>query len=180
MHNQHHGADLLASPSIAASRRPCAERYVAGFISLALVMMMLLPLLQNLMSQPRDCFPFSYYPMFSKRRSDVQTMRFVVVQNRNGKQRAVHYRYIGRGGMNQVRKSIRNTIKQGDAQSLCETVAHNIERRRPSRYAFATHVSVVTAKYRLSDYLQGETAPTSWQVEAEHPLSRRSSRGRNE
>jgi len=148
------------------------EKSFAGVFSVVVIVLVLLPLSQNLRSQPRDCFPFSYYPMFSARRSEVVTLRFLVATDKHGKQTPLPYWVLGRGGMNQIRKQITRAVKNGEANSLCRKVALNVGQRKSRRYTSATKVTVVTAKFRLSDYVRGEGKPTSWSVEAESPIRR--------
>ena len=148
------------------------EKRLACFSSIVIVLLVLLPLAQNIRSEPRDCFPLSYYPMFSSRRDDDVTLRYVIGMTAQGKRKIVPYWVVGRGGMNQTRKQIRNAVKRGEAYELCESVARNVARRKSCRYRSLTHVAVVTAKFRLSEYIRGNTTPDSLRIEAKVPVDR--------
>lgn len=157
----------------AALPRFINERSVAAAFSIFLIALVLLPLVQNLRYEPRDGFPFPYYPMFGARRDEVATMRFIVVRDEEGNETPVPHKIVGRGGMNQIRKRINRAVRNGNADALCEDVARRLERSDSRRFRSATTVAVVTAEYRLSDYINGQSEALSWRVEAERSIQRR-------
>jgi len=161
------GSDAI---DVGSARR---AKCVAAIISVAVVTLMLLPLLQNAREKGRDAFPFSFYPMFTKKRGETVKIRHVVAFLNDGSRIAVPYRLLGRGGMNQVRKQISRDVKRGNAGELCKRAVKKVVRRKSFQGVY--RVEVVTASYRLADYTAGKLHPVEWRVEAKRTVKARSS-----
>jgi hypothetical protein len=69
---------------------------------------MLVPVQQNWRAPEKrtDGFPFSYYPMFSKRRRQYANVVFAVGILADGSRRRLRHSLLGTGGLNQVRHQI--------------------------------------------------------------------------
>ena len=133
------------------------------------------PMVQNFREDPQDSFPLSYYPMFSHAHPEVQKFTYLVGVDAEGNRIPIHYRYAGKGGMNQVRKQISKTVRRGNksARRLCRSVARKIAGRREPAFADLTEIRVVTGAYRPVDYFaQGGTEPISERVHAVYRIRR--------
>jgi len=86
---------------------PRERRWVRLFAVTALGAV-LLPVRQNWRAAERrtDGFPFSYYPMFSKRRRQYANVVYAVGILADGTRRRLRYSVLGAGGLNQVRRQI--------------------------------------------------------------------------
>ncbi|MGQ0479738.1 MAG: hypothetical protein ACT4O0_01715 [Pseudonocardia sp.] len=84
------------------------ERGWAGLFAVAVLGALLYPLRQY--RKPRaqrvDGFPLSYYPMFSSRRNDKKLIKYVIAVRDDGSRGYLHYRHLGAGGLNQVRRQL--------------------------------------------------------------------------
>src|SRR5262245_34764942 len=76
----------------------------AVYFSLAMVGAAMWPIQQNWREKPRDNFPLSYYPMFSAKRDKIETFYYVLGRDAEGGRYYLHYRLIGAGGLNSVRR----------------------------------------------------------------------------
>ncbi|MGH8903231.1 MAG: hypothetical protein ACRDYA_16570 [Egibacteraceae bacterium] len=149
---------------------PITDRPLASVISVGLVAAVLVPVVQNWRSSPRDSFPLSYYPMFTaKRKARMRVTHFVGL---DGDGRRVHLPHdvAGSGGLNQLRKQIRRTVERGNAEDLCRAAAERVARRR--RYQGVIAVQVVTGTYRPTTYFAGQREPDKEVVHACAPVPR--------
>jgi len=153
-----------------ASRR--LQKAPAVVFSLLVLGAVLSPVVENWRAKPRDGFPLSYYPMFSKKRAPTLRVSYLVGYDERGREQPIHCRYAGAGGLNQVRKQIRARVRQGKATTLCRQVAARVARKRGGRLADVKSVAVVTGVYDLEGYFRGNTEPVSVRIEAKCPVRR--------
>lgn len=113
------------------------------------------PIVQNWRRTPSDGFPFSYYPMFSAKRTEKSRVAYLVGLEADGTRHLLHYRYAGSGGHNQVRRQIRRMTVEGRAEELCERVIANLARQGPRLHRKLATVQVVIGEYLLDDYFGG-------------------------
>ena len=128
------------------------EKGFAGVFSALVVGAVLLPVVQNWRERPKDGFPLSYYPMFSLKRSDSTTVRYLVGLDAHGERHLLPHTYAGTGGLNQVRRQINKVVRGGKAGTLCRLVAARVAQRDEERFAGVVTVQVVVGRYRLTDY----------------------------
>ncbi len=157
------------------------EKGFAGVFGALLVGAVLLPVVQNWREQPKDGFPLSYYPMFSLKRSDSTTVRYLVGLDARGGRHLLPHTYAGTGGLNQVRRQINKVVRGGKAETLCRLVAAKVAQADEQRFAGVTTVQVVAGRYRLTDYF-AEKRGSVWErmdasrtrehVEASCPVER--------
>ncbi len=145
---------------------------LAGAASLLTVCAVLWPVMENWRKKPKDGFPFSYYPMFSAKRSKSASVTYLVGLGAEGERHVLPYRYAGAGGLNQVRKHIRKAVVGGKADELARLVAARIVLDGQERFSGVVTVQVVTGKYRLGDYFVGKQDPVSEVVHASCPVER--------
>ena len=133
----------------ATPRDAAAKRRAAGF-SLALALIVAMPVGENLRPKPTDDFPLSYYPMFSADREDRQAVTHVVAIDEHGEPHTVPYRMLGSGGFNQVRRQLRKRART-DADAVCSDVARTLI-HKGQRWEGARRLVVQTGTYQLSTY----------------------------
>ena len=157
------------------------EKGVAGVFGALLVGAVLLPVVQNWRERPEDSFPLSYYPMFSLKRSDSTTVRYLVGLDADGGRHLLPHTYAGTGGLNQVRRQINKVVRGGKADTLCRLVAANVAQTDEERFAGVITVQVVFGRYRLTDFFADkggsvwermDASRTAERVEASCPVER--------
>lgn len=142
------------------TRTPTADAStIAGAASLAALGLVLWPITQNWRTRKRDSFPLSYYPMFSARRAERVQIYHLVGITATGERRPIVYRLCGTGGLNQVRRQLRQLMREGWADELCERVAHEIARERSGAHADVVAVEAVRTEYNLVGYFSGDKRP---------------------
>lgn len=132
----------------------------------ALVGVVLAPLRQNWRRKPRDGFPISYYPMFSARRQRSGTVVHLVGVDSSGQAQVLHYRHAGTGGLNQVRRQIRRTVKAGRAQELADTAARSVAGSTRSSKRRVVQVRVVSSRHAYDEFFAGHRVPEEETVHA--------------
>lgn len=144
----------------------------AGCFSVLTILAVLWPVTRNWRKNPEDDFPLSHYPMFSVRRAKKAHVTYLVGLDAGGGRLLLPYGFAGVGGLNQVRRQINRTVREGDADRLCRGVAAAVAREKEGRFADLTTVQVVTGEYRFADYFTGEKAPISEKIHASRPVER--------
>lgn len=134
---------------------PPLGRWLASATSLLTLGAVLWPIIQNWRRTPIDGFPFSYYPMFTAKRSERARVTFLVGIETDGKRHPLHHRYVGAGGQNQVRRQIYRMVKENRADEVCDRVVAKLARENPRLYRRLATVQAVTCIYRLNDYFGG-------------------------
>ena len=157
------------------------EKGFAGVFGALMIGAVLMPVVQNWRERPKDGFPLSYYPMFSLKRSDSTTVRYLVGLDAHGRRHLLPHTYAGTGGLNQVRRQINKVVRGGKADTLCRLVAAKVAQRDEERFAGVVTVQVVVGRYRLTDYF-AEKRGSVWErmdasrtrehVEASCPVER--------
>ena len=127
-------------------------KIAAAAVSVLLIVIVLSPVKENWSTDPEDSFPLSYYPMFTKKRGETMKIIHPVGVDSAGNQELLHYKFAASGGMNQVRRQIRKTVRSGDPTELCEKVASKVARKKRSPYTEMGEVQLVTSEYHISDY----------------------------
>lgn len=129
------------------------ERLLAASLSAAILGAVVAPIRQNWRKAPRDGFPLSYYPMFSRHRSRNTTVYCLVGETTSGERIRLSYKLVGSGGGNQTRKQINHMVRQGRAEELCERAARRVRKQRSDIAA----VHVVHGRFSLDrTFLAGE------------------------
>lgn len=147
-------------------------RLRAGVFSILVLGAALFPVIQNFRDEPQDSFPLSWYPMFSKPRAAERWEYYLVGLDAEGNRSPIHYRYAGRGGMNQVRRQIRRQMRGGGAEELCREVAGRVAESGRTSLRDVVTVQAVRGKYRLDDYFQGNKTPVEERIYASCPVPR--------
>src|SRR5207237_1794823 len=111
-----------------AIREASPGRAGAGVLGALLMGATLAPIAQNWRKQPRDSFPFSYYPMFSEKRGDKYEVNYIVGLDGRGAGHVISYELAGRGGLNSSRRQINKLVRQEQAEQLCRSIADRVAR----------------------------------------------------
>ncbi|MGQ0793375.1 MAG: hypothetical protein ACT4NX_04720 [Deltaproteobacteria bacterium] len=146
--------------------RAAAGKSAACLLSALAILAVLLPIVQNWKERPQDGFPLSYYPMFSAERSGGEKVVRITGYDSRGEQIVIHYGYAGTGGLNQVRRQIRKTVREGRAEELCVAVSRNLAASPKKHYARLETIQIVTSEYRFDDFFAGNKTPVSEKIHA--------------
>src|SRR5205823_8484944 len=130
----------------------------------------------NWRKQPRDSFPFSYYPMFSEKRGDKYEVNYIVGLDGRGAGHVISYELAGRGGLNSSRRHINKLVRQEQAEQLCRSIADSVARETQPPYSEIFRVQIVTGWFRFSDYFGGNKTPATRRVRASCEVARPSNR----
>jgi len=128
------------------------SKYQAAVMSLIVLGAVLYPVTENWAEKPKDSFPFSYYPMFSKKKDKVYGLSYVVGYDTTGIKKNIPYRLIGTGGFNQVRRQIRKAVKKEAGVPFLRRVANRIHKKDKKLHAELSRIELVKGYYNLENY----------------------------
>jgi hypothetical protein len=148
------------------------DKRLAAALMGATLFAVLAPLRENWRRQPRDGFPFSYYPMFSFARRKTYRVYHLQAVLADGGRRPLHYSYGGAGGLNATRRQMRRLARAGRGEAVCAKAARRLEQRGGDAFRDVVAVELVRGTYRIEDYFAGDTAPIREQVFATYSLER--------
>lgn len=135
-------------------------KLLAAIFSVVTILAILWPVRQNWKENPRDEFPFSYYPMFSHKRKSTHSLPYFVGYDVTGNRHFIPYKYAGTGGFNQVRKQINKRARQGDVEAITKKVAKKLSRSKKSPYNQIVRVEMVRGRYNMDDFfMSGNKLP---------------------
>ena len=140
--------------------------------SLAILLLVLSPITQNWSSDPQDDFPLSYYPMFTKARRERTSIYHPIGFQADGTTVNLRRHLAGSGGMNQIRRQMRKMVKQGRAQELGERIVQRVARSDKPELAAIESVAIVTSRYNIDAYFQGDRQPVRRQEHVRIPVDR--------
>jgi hypothetical protein len=164
---QHARPGCESNPAQTDRTRPSKQgKRFAGGLSILTICVVLWPISQNWRNKPADSFPLSYYPMFSAYRSESAEVTYLRSVDAQGNTQPLRYSYAGSGGLNQVRRQIRKTVRAGKTDELCQSVAAKVARRKNALPANLTSIQIVTGDYKLDEYFGGNKTPGSEKVHA--------------
>lgn len=157
-----------AMPSDAAPPAPEPEPEGRGAVLWAYgvsVVLIALAGYPGVAEKPRDSYPFSNYPMFSKARSENLRVKHVVAMTKGGDVRPVPPDLVVSDEVMQAKVTIRNAIRRkGEASKLCVKVAESI--RAEPDWSDMTWVKVRTDTYNVLDWAEGRRDPKASKVHA--------------
>lgn len=148
------------------------RRWFAVLFSLACISLVGIPIIQNFREKPDDGFPLSYYPMFSEERHGTTQLSHAIGIRADGTTMSLHYRVVGSGGMNQVRRQIRKIVRSGDADELCRKVAAHVAQSRRTEYGELVEVAIVTDTYDFHEFFGSRRTPRRRLIVARCPVDR--------
>ena len=131
------------------------RRAWAYSVSLLLVGAVLWPLQQR---PPRDSFPLSTYPMFSRKRPTELSIDHVVAIA-DARQEAVPPNLVASGEVLQAKATITQKLRRGrrGAEELCREVAERLQGE--GDWSWARHLEVRSDRYLVLGYFSGSKKP---------------------
>ena len=154
-------------------RFPRWSKTSAGYVSGIIVIAVLSPVLENFREPGRDDFPLSYYPMFSSKRPSTTRIEHAVGVTKDGDIVPIYHTYLGSGGQNQIRKQTRKMVRAGRADELCAYVAKRVASSSRKSLRDIVEVRIVTCRYDLDNFFEGEVEPIKTEVHASFPVVRK-------
>ena len=146
------------------------ERVRALAISVALILLVFTPLMRE---TPRDDFPLSNYPMFSKPRDYRDTkIRHVVAFDAHNNGRPVTPRLVGTEEVMQAVQTVNIAVRRGAAPDLCESVAERVA-QAGAEWADVVRIEVRLDRYDAIAYFEGDTRSRRGKTYAECPVEGR-------
>ena len=147
--------------SVSIMKQTNPMRLAVG-LSLLLITLAIWPVRQNWTAKPKDSFPLSHYPMFSKDRGGKAEMTYLLGVDGMGKRRYLPYALAGTGGMNQVRKLILKRAKK-DPVSLCQSVAKAVARSKDLAGSVRM-VKIVESEFVFDRFFAGDQTPENTRI----------------
>ncbi|HLB82725.1 MAG TPA: DCC1-like thiol-disulfide oxidoreductase family protein [Gemmatimonadales bacterium] len=144
---------------------------IAGALGALLLSATIAPVAQNWQREPKDNFPFSYYPMFAAKRSETYHVNYIVGLDAHGKRHTIPHAFAGDGGFNQTRRQMDKLIRTDRAATLCQTIVGELAQEGGPPFRDIATVQVVTGTFRFADYFGGNTAPLEERVQASCPFA---------
>ncbi|MEO0330912.1 MAG: hypothetical protein AAF223_04375 [Bacteroidota bacterium] len=139
-----------------------SSQTLATAFSILLLIVLLWPIQENWRKKPKDNFPLSYYPMFSHKRNTTYSMPYLVGYDSLQNRYFIPYQYAGTGGFNQVRRQMRQMVREDRHDELIERVAQQLGKTQRSPFDQLKRVDLVRGKYHFEDYfLHNQKAPIS-------------------
>lgn len=142
------------------------RKALVGAFGFLLMAATLAPVAQNWLPNPQDSFPFSYYPMFNRKRRSTYTGSYIVGLDAQGKRYTIPYTLIGTGGHNQTRRQIDALVREKRADLLCRITAGNVASDAEKPYSQIITLRVLRGEFRIADYFNGNKAPFRERVRA--------------
>ncbi|GAA4271571.1 hypothetical protein U6A24_13375 [Aquimarina gracilis] len=146
----------------------------AMLISFTILALVLSPIVENWASKPKDNFPFSYYPMFSKKRKATYGVYYFVGYDTNQNRHIIPYKFAGTGGFNQVRRQIKKAARSNKASEYTQKVAERIALKNNYPYSQLERIELVKGYYHLEKYFsKKDTLPVHERKIAFYKIERR-------
>lgn len=151
---------------------PRRDRIFGAVVSVVLLAAVSWPALRQ---PPRDGFPLSTYPMFSRgRKSPRARIRHVVAIDAEGRGVVVPPRLVANEEVMQAVMTVKRAIRQGRAAQFCAEVAARVRMRVAAdgglEGILPVRLEVRTDVHDAVAYFEGQTKPTESRVHATCPV----------
>ena len=111
--------------------------------------------------------------MFSYKRGETYSLRYVVGYDANGERYKIPYKVIGTGGFNQVRRQINKRSKRGEGEVLLTQVADRIVGYDKKPYSDLIQLKLVKGTYHFDTYfLTDDKSPIKEKIISEKKIDR--------
>jgi len=138
---------------------------LAKLLSILILAALLWPVQENFERKPNDDFPLSYYPMFSHKRKATYSMPYVVGYDSQQNHYFIPYKYAGTGGFNQVRRQMRQMVREDRHEELIDRVAERLENTKRTPFDKLERIELVKGKYHFEDFfLYDQREPISEKI----------------
>lgn len=135
---------------------------LATAFSILVLVALLWPVQENWKKKPKDDFPLSYYPMFSHKRKATYSMSYLVGYDSLQNRYFIPYQYAGTGGFNQVRRQMRQMVREDRQDELTKRVVQRLANTQRKPFNQLERVDLVKGKYHFEDYfLHDQKEPIS-------------------
>jgi hypothetical protein len=171
MNNPPNGPIPPAGGNDVEAHRTGRQQLRASVVSALLLLLVLAPVARNWQRKPKDDFPLSHYPMFSKDRQGKASVTYLLGIDRAGNRHFISYHLAGTGGFNQVRKQIGKRSRR-EPQALCRQVAAAVARRRRGPESMLDTVKVVEGHFAFDRFFAGDEMPQREQALCACPVER--------
>jgi len=142
-----------------------SSKPLATMFSILILAALLWPVQENFERKPEDDFPLSYYPMFSHKRKATYSMPYVVGYDSLQNRYFIPYKYAGTGGFNQVRRQMRQMVRENRHEELIVRVAERLEDRKRAPFDKLERIELVKGKYHFEDFfLHDQREPISEKI----------------
>ncbi len=134
----------------------------AAIFSITMLFLLMLPAKENFkpLRKQQDSFPFSNYPMFSKKRDLTYELNYFVGYDEDNNRYTIPYQYVNTGGFNQIRRQVNKKCRRGETAELMKRVAKRIVKSKSAPYNKIYKVELVEGEYHLENYfLTSNKAP---------------------
>ena len=131
------------------------DKIIIASISIILILVVASPVLENWKDEPKDSFPLSYYPMFTKARGEKTIVWYLYGEDKDRYSYTISNNFVIPGvGFNTARKQIRRMIQNNQSAELCESTAKTIGRIGMEPYNKITYVAVVSSRVDISEFMK--------------------------
>lgn len=140
------------------AHRTGRQKLLASVVSALLLLLVLSPVTRNWQRKPKDNFPLSHYPMFSRDRQGEASVTYLLGIDRAGNQYFISYHRAGTGGFNQVRKQISKRSRR-EPQVLCREVAAAVARQTHRPESMLDTVKIIEGHFAFDRFFAGDEQP---------------------
>jgi len=130
------------------------KKIIIAIICVLSLIVVASPVVENWKEKPKDDFPLSYYPMFTKIRGDSTVVSHLYGIDENDNYYPIPHTILSeRSGFNSFRKTVSKIIKNGQAQKLCNLASAKLNNFEVAPYNKISVVEVVTSKINIEDFM---------------------------
>jgi hypothetical protein len=152
----------------------------AAFISIMLIVITLSPVVMNWVEDRVDEFPFSYYPMFSLKRSEVYIQDHLIGYDADEEQYIIPCSYYKPVMFNTARRQINKYVDLGMADTLAVMVAENIASDPSGEMDHIVRVEVVKGTFHIDNFFRhNDRTPLEAVVEGRAVVKRLNTKNEN-
>ncbi len=147
-------------------------KLAAVIFSITVGLAVLSPVTENWAKKPADDFPLSYYPMFSARRDVHYSVNYLVGHDSLNNRHIIPYKFIGRGGFNQVRRQLNRNVKRKKYKSTTHKVAKKVSKSRQPPFTELKEIHLVKGTYNMDVYFTEHKMPAEEETLFIQPIKR--------
>ena len=135
------------------------NKTLATVFSTLFLLAVFFPIIENWKKEPKDSFPLSYYPMFSKKRGTYYKMHYIIGLDGEGGRQIIPYKMAGTGGFNQVRRQIIKAAKSGDEarSKLLEKVSKRIAKKGKGTFNELIEIQLIRGAINIGQFFTGQS-----------------------
>lgn len=136
------------------------SKKTAIVLSFIIAVAILWPITENFKRKPADSFPLSYYPMFSSKRGSGYSLNYIIGYDAANTRYYIPYKYIGSGGLNQVRIQLNKKVKRKDTDKILQKVEKRLIKRNEPPYNQLVKLELIRGRFDFDAYyLSGNKLP---------------------